>query len=121
MNYKNCLYKRLYHIYVILVNGYSSQNNLAQIFNFICFVQGYLAKVITGVRRSEKSVLLKKIMEELLAYGIDLNKEIKSRIRDDEKYYISLDEIQHIKDFEKALASFRASVVPFSLNRHHQT
>lgn len=50
-------------------------------------MQGYLAKVITGVRRSEKSVLLKKIMEELLANGIDLNKEIKSRIRDDEKYY----------------------------------
>ena len=40
----------------------------------------------------------------------DLNKEIKSRILDDEKYYIFLDEIQHIENFEKALASFRATL-----------
>ena len=40
----------------------------------------------------------------------DLNKEIKSRILDNEKYYIFLDEIQHIENFEKALASFRATL-----------
>ncbi|MDO5157107.1 MAG: AAA family ATPase [Eubacteriales bacterium] len=39
-----------------------------------------------------------------------MNKEIKSRIKDDIKYYIFLDEIQHIDQFEKALASFRATL-----------
>jgi len=96
------------------------------------FYESDIIKVITGVRRSGKSVLLKTIMEELVSKGIDdshiiylnlenldyeyienasdLNNEIKSRIRDDKKYYIFLDEIQHIKDFEKALASFRATL-----------
>ena len=40
----------------------------------------------------------------------DLNNEIKSRIKDPDKYYIFLDEIQHIESFEKALASFRATL-----------
>jgi hypothetical protein len=40
----------------------------------------------------------------------DLNKEIKARVSGPEKHYIFLDEIQHIKNFEKALASFRASM-----------
>lgn len=91
-----------------------------------------LIKVITGVRRSGKSVLLNTIQKELVENGIDinhiiyinhedldfeyienasdLNREIKSRITDDLKYYIFLDEIQHVKDFEKALASFRATL-----------
>ena len=96
------------------------------------FYESDIIKVITGVRRAGKSVLFKTIMEELISNGIDdshiiylnledldyeyienasdLNKEIKSRIRDDEKYYIFLDEILHIKEFEKALASFRATL-----------
>jgi len=91
-----------------------------------------IIKVITGVRRSGKSILLDTIREELVDNGIskdhiiylnfedldfdfivdasDLNKEIKSRITDKEKYYIFLDEIQHIDCFEKALASFRATL-----------
>ena len=91
-----------------------------------------IIKVITGVRRCGKSILLDTIREELMDNGIskdhiiylnfedldfdyivdasNLNKEIKSRISDDEKYYIFLDEIQHIDSFEKALASFRATL-----------
>lgn len=91
-----------------------------------------LIKVITGVRRAGKSILLDTIKDEILESGVsgdhivyinledmdfeyieaasDLNKEVKSRVVDTEKYYIFLDEIQHVKDFEKALASFRATM-----------
>ena len=89
-----------------------------------------LIKVITGVRRSGKSVLMETIRDEILANGVkgshiisinledldysfitdikDLHKEIESRIIDQEKYYIFLDEIQHIENFEKLLASLKA-------------
>ncbi len=89
-----------------------------------------LIKVITGIRRSGKSVLMDTIKNELLAKGVagshiisinfedldysfitgiqDLHDEIKSRIVDNEKHYIFLDEIQHIENFEKLLASLNA-------------
>ncbi|MCD8097506.1 MAG: ATP-binding protein [Lachnospiraceae bacterium] len=91
-----------------------------------------LIKVITGVRRAGKSILLDTIRDELTEQGVDgthiiyinfedmdyeyiqtasdLNQEIKLRIKDEKKYYIFLDEIQHIEDFEKALSSFRATL-----------
>ena len=96
------------------------------------YYESDIIKVITGVRRAGKSILLDTIKEELIEQGVpqdhiiylnfedldydyivdaaDLNKETKSRISDENKYYIFLYEIQHIENFEKALASFRATL-----------
>ena len=90
-----------------------------------------LIKVLTGVRRSGKSVLLTQIKEELSENGVDaahiieinfenieyerirsidkLNSFIKKKIQDQNKYYIFLDEIQHVRSFEKVLTSLRAT------------
>ena len=96
------------------------------------FYEADVIKVITGVRRCGKSVLLGFIRDELSENGIandhiiyinledleyegiqtasDLNQEIKDRITDSGRYYLFLDEIQHVSEFEKALASFRATM-----------
>ena len=91
-----------------------------------------LIKIIVGVRRSGKSVLLTQIMDELLEKGIKedhiiyinfedydytdytepkkFNEYVKSKIQDKEKYYLFFDEIQNVKDFEKVINSFRATM-----------
>lgn len=90
-----------------------------------------LIKVITGIRRSGKSTLLKQIIEELKDNGInskriiyinfedvemsfiknemDLNAYIKKQIKDEEKHYLFFDEIQNVNNWEKAINSFKAT------------
>ena len=91
-----------------------------------------LIKVLTGVRRCGKSVLLSQIEEELRSIRYDeehiikvnfedlqfekirnaegLNKYVIDRIKDDGRYMLFLDEIQHVRNFEKVLSSLRATV-----------
>ena len=88
-----------------------------------------LIKIITGIRRCGKSYLLNIIFKKyLLENGTDedhiiqlsldenknkkylnpdiLDEHIRSLIKDKNKYYILLDEIQEVKDFESVLIGF---------------
>jgi len=86
-----------------------------------------LIKVITGIRRCGKSTLLEAFKNELLSGGITseniiflnfeerenlhltnwttLYDEIIEKVNPEEKYYIFLDEVQLINDFEKLVNS----------------
>lgn len=88
-----------------------------------------LIKVITGIRRCGKSVLLMQIMDELKTRGIgkdqilyinfedydysfirtgmDLHDYVKSQITTDKKYYLFFDEIQTVPDFERVINSLK--------------
>ena len=96
------------------------------------YYESNLIKVLTGIRRCGKSILLNQIKDEIVATKEipdthviyinfedlafsnihsyqSLNSYILKRIRDERKYYIFLDEIQHIKQFEKVLSSLKAT------------
>lgn len=90
-----------------------------------------LIKVITGIRRSGKSIILLQIIDELKINGVkesqiiyinfefedysfikndeDLHNYIKEKIVNKEKYYLFFDEIQNVEKWEKAINSFKAS------------
>lgn len=96
------------------------------------FYDDDLIKIITGIRRCGKSVLLKQIIEELNEKGIkpdhiiyinfedvdfafinnfiDLNNYIKRQIQDKDKYYLLFDEIQMVSEWERVINSFKATL-----------
>lgn len=90
------------------------------------FYDSDLIKIITGIRRCGKSIILKQIMSELEAAGkkclfLDFDfRPVRNRIPDadaliahveeylgDEKVYIFLDEIQNVKEWNEAVRTIR--------------
>lgn len=90
-----------------------------------------LIKILCGLRRSGKSVILKQIISEIKDTGIDdehiiyinfeltlydfikdakdLNDYIMSFVKDDKTYYVFLDEIQRVNNFERGINSLRTT------------
>lgn len=93
------------------------------------FINTNLIKVLTGIRRSGKSILLKLLVEEIKKMGINseqiislnfediknkrlctaesLNDFILSEAKKGEKNYLFLDEIQEVENWEKVINSLR--------------
>lgn len=97
------------------------------------FIGGELVKVMTGIRRSGKSVMLELIKEELTENGISSEQFISMNFEDmrnshflnaqtlhdeiiarasgiDGKKYLFFDEIQEVRDWEKCINSFRVEL-----------
>ena len=101
------------------------------------FYDSNLVKILVGIRRCGKSVILGQIIEELKKKKVKedhiieinfefieyeelrnykkLNSYIKQQIKDKNIYYVFLDEIQNVDGFEKVVNSLRASVPNISI------
>ena len=95
--------------------------------HLIAFKDKPVVKVITGIRRCGKSTLLMLYADWLKKNGVEskqiisinlesarydnvkdyktLYNEVASKIRTDEKYYVLLDEVQNVAEFERAVES----------------
>lgn len=95
----------------------------------IPFIDSELIKVLTGMRRSGKSIILKQLENVVLKKGVkeeniifinfesmkyrkllyaeSLYEYISNKIKEKGKYYLFFDEIQFVKDFERVLNSIR--------------
>ena len=92
------------------------------------FIDKPLVKVLTGIRRSGKSTVLKFLKEALeknnissnqiihinlesfnyahLTNASELYKFVKNNLKNPKKYYLLLDEIQEVQEWEKAVNAF---------------
>ncbi len=101
------------------------------------FYNSNLVKILVGIRRCGKSVILDQIINDLKKEKVNdkhiicinfefieyeelkdykkLNTYIKEQIKDDKMYYVFLDEIQNVDNFEKVINSLRASIKNISI------
>ncbi len=92
------------------------------------FYDSDIIKVITGIRRCGKSCILKAIMNELLARGVEESKiiyipldrrgykniktpdeleaKIESMLGNEDTYYLFIDEIQNVSGFENVIHAY---------------
>ncbi len=109
--------------------------------NYLSKIRGFydsdLIKILVGIRRCGKSVILEQITKEIKDKGVDdehiininfefieyeelqdykkLNTYIKDKIKDQKIYYIFLDEVQNVDKFEYVVNSLRASLKNVSI------
>ena len=95
------------------------------------FYDSEMVKVITGIRRCGKSTLMQQIIAEIQQRNVAddhiiyinfenykfrkisnpdaLYEYVENKIKDNKKYYLFIDEIQNVPEFELVINSFRAT------------